>query len=540
MSPGHLGLLLTAVLGVVPAQAAPAIVVRTTEGVISGTTTEDGAVRIFKGIPYARPPVGQLRWRAPEPPGSWADTRTATEYGPNCYQSAPRTGDSVATVLFFTPAAPMSEDCLYLNIWSPGAPDPHLSPVMVWIPGGGFHGGSAAGPLYVGEQLARQGIVLVSLNYRVSRLGFLSSPELSAEAPYHSSGNYGLLDQVAALRWIQHNIRRFGGDPGKVTLFGQSAGAYSVNYLLASTLARGLFARAIGESGGAFAPAVQGSLLGKTLQPLAQAQNSGTRLAQALGVSTLTQLRATSAANIMAVPQADRYEGQWPILDGYVLEKSVAEVFAAGHQIDVPTLSGSTADEGTIFPSVHTLPDFLSFARVHFGPRAGEFLTLYPAHDGESARNAAETAFRDYLAGWEDWSWANAQSKTGRAPVYYYYFTRVPPAPGAEDFVENRGSRLGAFHGAELPYVFGTLYPTTWAWTPQDQDFSRLLRRYWVNFARSGNPNGPGLPAWPAFSTRAPRAMTFGETAAAAAAPNQPLYRFWDVYSNSWNGSNTP
>ncbi len=509
---------------------------------LSGTSTEDGAIQIFKGIPYAQPPVGNLRWQAPQPGTHWAGTLQAKAYGPNCYQAAPKEGDSIANILFFTPAAPMSEDCLYLNIWSAApssaAPSKERSrPVMVWIPGGGFRAGSAADPLYDGTHLARHGIVLVSVSYRVSRFGFLASPDLTAESAQRSSGNYGLLDQIAALRWVQRNIRAFGGDPGNVTIFGQSAGAYSVNYLVASPLARGLFARAIGESGGAFAPRVQGSLLGKTLQPLAEAENGGTRLEQALGVDSLAGLRAKSAAQIMAVPAADRYEAQWPILDGYVLPTGVADVFAAGQQNDVPTLTGSNADEGTIFPTARTLPELIGFAQKQFGPRATEFLRLYPAHDDESARSAAEAAFRDHLAAWENWRWANAQANTGKAPVYYYYFAHAPPAPREEQFVENRGSRLGAFHGSELPYVFGNFYPRGWAWTQKDRDLARLMSRYWVNFARSGNPNGPGLPAWPAFSSHAPRAMRFAETATVAAPPNQQLYSFWDAYSNSWNGS---
>jgi para-nitrobenzyl esterase len=507
-------------------------------GQIAGRASDDGAVRIYEGIPYVRPPVGDLRWRAPQPPAAWSGVRQTVGFGANCMQLDQAPGDSLFNALFYTPTGPKSEDCLYLNVWTTARPGGPKQPVMVWIPGGGFRAGSAAGEIYDGAALARQGVTVVSINYRVWKFGFLAHPQLTAESGHHASGNYGLMDQLAALRWVRRNIAAFGGNPAQVTIFGQSAGSYSVSYLVASPLAKGQFVRAIGESGAGFAPDAFGSVLGHTLQPLADAEQAGERLAQALGASSIAELRGKSAEEVMNAPPAVRNELSWAIQDGYVLPDSVAHIYAKGRQNNVPLLTGTNSDEGSLFPSQHTLAAYLARAHENFGPRFDDFLKLYPAHDDATARAASEAAFRDALAGWSNWRWAHAQAEahaqSGKAPVWYYYFSRHPPAPPDEVFTENLGARVGAYHGAELAYVFGNFYPTGWAWSPDDRRFSQVMSRYWVNFARTGNPNGPGLPEWPAFDARRPRQMVFDQTMRMAPVAHQPLYDFWDIYASDW------
>jgi para-nitrobenzyl esterase len=286
-------------------------------GAIVGAKSSDGAVRIYRGIPFAAPPTGDLRWRAPKALKPWNGELHADQFKPICMDLDQPKNNSLFTTLFFTPQRPKSEDCLYLNVWTSAAPGAH-EPVVVWIPGGGFRGGSASGPLYDGEKFARQGVVLVSINYRMGRFGFLAHPWLNAESKHHTSGNYGLMDEIAALQWVRHNVAQFGGDPAQITIFGQSAGGQSVNYLITSPLARGLFIRAIADSGAAFTP------------------KSGQQLSDELGAKTIPDLRRKSVDEIMNAPLANRYEGAWPMLDGYVLPDTVENIFARGAQADVP------------------------------------------------------------------------------------------------------------------------------------------------------------------------------------------------------------
>lgn len=509
-------------------------------GAIRGTKSSDDAVRIYKGIPFAAPPVGDLRWRAPRAVQPWHDVKQTTAFKPVCMQPDPLGGNSLFTTLFFTPSRPQSEDCLYLNVWSSAAPSAN-APVMVWIPGGGFRGGTASDPFYDGEALARRGVVVVSINYRLFRFGFLAHPALTAESQDHASGNYGLMDQIAALRWVRANIRQFGGDPGKVTIFGQSAGGYSVVYLIASPLAKGVFQRAISESGGGFTPNRVGSLLGHSLQSLSSAEQVGEALGKELGAPSVEALRKVAAEKIMSAPLADRYDGALPIVDGYVLPDTVQNIFARGAQNDVPAIIGSNANEGSLFPSLHTLRAFRDFARTHFGADADAFLKLYPAHDDDTATLASQTANRETLAAWGTWKWARVQGAAGKSPVYYYYFSRKPPAPAAERFVEGLGAKAGAYHGAEIAYVFGHFYPASWAWSADDRAYSRKIQDYWVNFAKTGNPSGPDLPAWPAFDPNDPKAMTFGpEKIHLGPVVNRSFYDFWDRYDQRWDSKQAP
>jgi para-nitrobenzyl esterase len=502
-------------------------------GLISGTVAD--GVQAYKGIPYARPPVGDLRWRPPQPVVPWGGTLIADEFSPICVQPDPLGGHSIFTRLFFTPIEPRSEDCLYLNVWTT-AQAGDKRPVMVWIPGGGFVGGSSAGKIYDGAELAKKGVVLVSINYRVWKFGFLATPELSKESERHVSGNYGLLDQIAALQWVKQNIAAFGGDPGNVTIFGQSAGSSSATFLMASPLAKGLFHRAIGESGGAFAAPVAGSPLGRTLQTLADAEAVGSKLMAALKVASLAEMRQKTPWEILAIPSANRFESSVPINDGYVMPGTTDEIFAGHRQNDVPLLLGSNSDEGSNFPTMKTLASFREDARQTLGSFADEFLRVYQANDDRQASQASALAVRDMRISWPNLQWAKAQARSGQSKVFFYYFWHAPPAPPQEHYVENLGKDLGSYHGAELAYVFGNFVPREWAWTETDRDFARIVSRYWVNFAATGDPNGPGLPEWPVFDPETDSVLYFDKTIARGPIPNQNYYAFWNAFAAGWKG----
>src|SRR5262245_29608876 len=498
-------LMLGLLAAMAPAKADP---IKTSGGLVSGVVVSNGAVRAYKGIPFAKPPVGDLRWRAPQPTEPWTGTLVADKFGPSCMQPDPTPGHSIFTRIFYTPIKPKSEDCLYLNIWT-AASVGEKRPVMVWIPGGGFRGGSSSVEIYDGAELAKKGVVLVSVNYRLWKFGFLALPELSTESERHASGNYGLLDQIAALQWVKENIAAFGGNPDNVTIFGQSAGSVAANFLMMSPLAKGLFHRVIGESGGAFAPAVSGSpalrgLFISWLQSLPDAEAVGSKLMTALKVSNLAELRQKSAEEILAVPSATRFESAIPILDRYVLPATADEIFAAGRQNDVPLLLGSTADEGSNFPVIRAVATFREDARNTLGPLADAFLGVYEANDDAQAARTSAAATRDLRLAWPTLQWARAQAHTGHSKVFYYYFAHHPPAPPEERFVENLGKDLGAYHGAELAYVFGNFVPPDWPWTGTDRELARTISQYWVNFATNGDPNASGLPQWPrSIRTRA-------------------------------------
>ena len=514
--------------GDLPAQADP---IQVSGGLVSGVAA--GGVQTYKGIPYAKPPVGDLRWRAPQSVAPWNGILVADHFSPICVQPDPLGGHSFFTRLFFNPIEPRSEDCLYLNVWTTATAG-DKRPVMVWIPGGGFVGGSAAGEIYDGAEFAKKGVVLVSINYRVWKFGFLASPDLSKESDHHVSGNYGLLDQIAALQWVKQNIAAFGGDPGNVTIFGQSAGSSSTTFLMASPLAKGLFQRAIGESGGAFAAPVAGSPLGRTLQTLPEAEASGTKLMAALKVTSLAEMRQKTPWEILAIPSSNRFESSVPINDGYVMPGTTDQIFAEHRQNDVPLLLGSTADEGSNFPVIRTLPAFREDARKTFGPFADAFLGVYEANDDAQAAAVSAAATRDRLLAWPTLQWARAQAHTGHSKVFYYYFAHHPPAPPEERFVENLGKELGAYHGAELPYVFGNFVPPEWPWTGTDRELAQTVSQYWVNFAMRGDPNAPGLPQWPAFDPNASSVLNIDKTITPGPTPNPKSIALWDTFAAKW------
>jgi para-nitrobenzyl esterase len=408
--------------------------------------------------------------------------------------------------------------------------------VMVWIHGGSFLTGAGSQPSYDGTRLAERGVVLVTINYRMGVFGYMAHPELSAESPNHTSGNYALLDQMAALRWVRENIAAFGGDPRNVTAFGESAGASSIAYLMASPLAKGLFHRVIGESGGAFAPAMPGSPLGRTQLTLADAEATGMKLMAALKAASLADLRKKTTDEILASPSEDRFESSLPIRDGYVVTSSMQDVFIGGRQNDVPLLIGSNSDEGSNFPHERTLAAFKEDARKTLGPFADEFLDIYKAGNDAEARQASEAAVRDLRINWSTLQWAKTQASNGKSKVFYYYFRHYPPAPPDEPYVENLGKDLGAYHGAELAYVFGTFVPQEWRWTDADRGLEKIISQYWVNFATNGDPNGPGLPTWPAYVPGTDTVLHVDKTITSGPLPNQTYYAFWDRFAAAWKG----
>jgi para-nitrobenzyl esterase len=460
--------------------------VKTESGIVEGK--QAGAVRVFLGIPYAAPPVGELRWKPPAPPAKWTGVRKAAEFGAHCLQG-PIYGD----MTFNDPGG--SEDCLSLNVWTPAKNSEAKLPVMVWIHGGGFVAGATSEGRQDGEQLARQGVVVVSMNYRLGIFGFLVHPDLAKESGRNSAGNYGLLDQVAALAWVHQNIAAFGGDPANVTIFGESAGSFSVSAQMASPLAKGLFERAIGESGAAF------SSSGLAFDPLAVREEKDSKLTSStFGVQTIAELRALPAQKLLDAfgkpgPNAFAFG---PDVDGYFLPEAVPAIFAAGKQNDVPLLAGWNHDEGSfevVFnPQKPTVDSMKATARKEFGEKAAEFLRLYPADTDAQALRSMEDFAGDRFIAWSTWRWMEAQNTTGKQPVYRFRFDLGPPA-------DAKGPQLGAFHSSEIEYVFGQLDSRAHVeWRPSDRQLSAQMQKYWANFARSGDPNGEGLAKWPVYA----------------------------------------
>ena len=455
-------------------------------GVLEGK--EQGSVRAFLGIPYAAAPVGELRWKPPLPAAGWDGVRMAREFGPRPMQPT-----VYKDMVFRDPGC--SEDCLSLNVWTPSKNAKAKLPVMVWIFGGGFLAGGTSEQRQDGVHLAERGVVVVTMNYRLGVFGFFAHPELIRESSHHAAGNYGLMDQLAALQWVHDNIASFGGDPANVTLFGESAGSFSVSAQMASPLAKGLFQKAIGESGGAF---FSGGL------PQEPAGAYAAKLAESVGkrtgARTLAELRAMPAQALLDAVSRPSGSGnglRFSLdVDGYFLPEAVSALFAEGKQNDVPLLAGWNRDEGGL-PSANgadAIERMRKTAGDEFGKEAGEFLRLYPsATEQEAPRSAADFAGDRFIA-FSTWAWIDSQARTGGQPVFRYHFDRAPP----NNFY---GKKTGAYHSADILYVFGSFdaQPQV-SWTPVDREVSALMQSYWTNFARTADPNGPGLPGWPAYS----------------------------------------
>jgi para-nitrobenzyl esterase len=489
-------------------------------GLIAGKTLTSG-VRAYFGVPFAAPPVRRNRWREPQPVSPWTGVYNADRFAPECIQPL---RSSHANHYFGE--EPTSEDCLYLNIWAPPGVGAGKRPVVVWIYGGGFGIGSSSMANYAGESLAKKGVVYVGLNYRVGPFGFLAHPALTAESPRHASGNYGLLDQLAALRWIQRNIAGFGGDPGNVTIVGQSAGAMSVSALQASPLGKGLFRKVVGMSGSLLAPP---GLFG-TVTPLASAEQAGLRLQALLKVDSLDALRAVPADRVLQAGQ--QIGGYGLVIDGWALPAQPSRLFADGRQSDTPILIGFTRDESfSPISQAHTLADYRAEAQRLYGQRAEDFLKLYPAANDAEVRSAATIAGRDGSVAMAQHSWAEAQAATGKAPVYAYMFSRVQPyAPGIT-FLDHDPATVGAYHAGDIPYWLQTLdslnlFRTTRNWTTLDRDLADRMSNAIVAFAERGEPRGPGLD-WPKYDAHSQRIIEFGDQVRAITWPDHEKLSFF-------------
>ena len=466
------------------AGSAPSVKIDT--GKLEGKT--DGPISAFLGIPFAKPPVGDLRWKPPVRPAKWKGVRKATEFGSRCMQGA-----IYSDMIFRDPG--INEDCLYLNVWTPAklGKSKDKLPVMVWIYGGGFSAGATSEPRQDGTNLAKEGVVVVSMNYRLGIFGFFAHPELAKENSHNATGNYGLMDQSAALEWVKRNIAKFGGDPGNVTIFGESAGSFSVSEQMASPVSKELFQKAIGESGGSFASR---ALPFRTKDESAEADAEFAK--EHLNADTLAALRALPAQKLLDAQMATKELRFAPNIDGYFLPESPEAIFAAGKQSDVPLLAGWNRDEGSFaLPKDNNYAaDLKDIAAKDFSGKSDEFLKLYPADDDKQARRSIEDYEGDRFIAFSTWRWIEAQSKTGKSPIYRYRFDMDHPKD------PKRGpEEAGAYHSAEIEFVFGALDSENWiSWRPEDHRLTELIRKYWSNFAKNGDPSGTGLPNWPKYN----------------------------------------
>jgi para-nitrobenzyl esterase len=514
-------------LALAAASGLAAAQVKTEGGALVGEPAAAPGVAAYKGIPYAAPPVGPLRWKAPQPAAPWKGRRKADAFGHRCPQNR------IYDDMIFRDEP--SEDCLYLNVWAPvkakGAP------VMVWIHGGGFVTGSASEPRQDGGKLAAKGVVVVGINYRLGVFGFFAHPELTRESGRNASGNQGLLDQVAALQWVKRNIAAFGGDPGNVTIFGESAGSFAVSAHMASPLSRGLFHRAIGESGAFFTAGDQAM----APKGLAASEQAGAQFASEQGAPTLAALRAKPAAELLKAasgPAAFRFG---PNLDGALLPQAAYDVFAAGGQSHVPLLAGWNADEiraaVTLNPNKPTVASFGEQVRQRFGAHADAVLKAYAAATDAEALESSASLLNDTFIGYATWKWIEMHEVTGGSPVYRFSFDRDIPLPPNHTVNGRPVTReeTGARHAGEIEYVFGTLdsVPKV-VWDPQDRALSEQMMGYWTNFARSGDPNGPGLPAWPRYGAKDGYAVLhLGDATRSAPDTLRPRYQALDAYTDT-------
>jgi para-nitrobenzyl esterase len=503
--------------------------VKTANGIVNGTLGEDGTIRIYRGIPFAAPPVGDLRWREPQPAANWTGVRDGSEFASRCMQTR-----VYADMVFRSKDT--SEDCLYLNVWTPKNTGGKKLGVMLWFFGGGFVSGSSDEFRYDGEALAKKGVIIVTCNYRVGIFGYYSHPDLTKESAHHASGNYAFLDQVAALDWVVKNIAAFGGDPKNITIGGESAGSFSVSAQMASPLAIGKFQKALGESGAFFS---NGSSPLRT-PTLVKSEEAGAKYAASLGANSIADMRAIPAQKLLEETAAqgskpDAYH-PGPNIDGYFLTASPTDVFAAGKQAHVPLLAGWNRDEvkmAVLFnPKKPTPQSFADDAKAKYGDAAPEFLKLYPASTDAEALQSAYSLVSDNFIIFSTWKWINAQAETAKAPVYHYIFEEVPATkPGSTiGPAKIPASEVGARHAGEIEYVFGTLTWEALPWTPADFKVSDLMTSYWANFIAKGDPNGAGLPKWPRYDA-ADKFQTMhlvDDSSAAAPEANRARYIFMD------------
>jgi para-nitrobenzyl esterase len=490
--------------------------VKSTGGQLQGVVVE--GVASFKGIPFAAPPVGDLRWKAPRPAKDWNGIKKADTYAPGCMQN-PGMSKTMGS------SANISEDCLYLNVWTAAKTAGEKRPVMVWIHGGAFVGGMTGTPMFDGTKFAQKGVVLVSIAYRLGVFGFMAHPELSRESG-KGSGTYGIQDMIAGLQWVKNNIARFGGDPSCVTIFGESAGGIAVGMLSAAPPAKGLFQRAISESGGSFAPPrIADEAAGQNVSALKLGESVGESFLKKLGAADIKAARALSAEQIQKATGSEMGEGLrfWPVADGNILPGDPYGLYEKGRFNDTPVLIGTNSNEGGLFMRKPvTAAAFEKQIRSGYGDRADVILSAYPhSTDAEAARSSADV-FREFAFAWPTWAWARMQSQKGKGKAFVYYFDHRTPA-----------SPDGANHGAEISYVFGSFRGPGGTPSPEDLALSDLIRSYWINFARTGDPNGSGLPQWPAFTEKDQKVMFFNTGASAKPIPNLEKLKAFDAYY-SW------
>jgi para-nitrobenzyl esterase len=512
--------------------------IKIANGTLEGISDMSSGVRSFKGIPFAEPPVGDLRWKPPQPVKNWQGVRKADKFGPRCMQRA------IFGDMNFRSNG-MSEDCLYLNVWTPTKTGNEKLPVLVYFFGGGFMAGDGSEPRYDGESMARKGIVAITVNYRLGVFGFFAHPELTKESPHRASGNYALLDQHAALKWVQQNIAAFGGDQKRVTIAGESAGSIAVSAQMASPLSKSLIAGAIGESG-----SIMGAL---SAIPLAEAEQNGVKFAASLGTGdapSLAALRAMPAEQLLeatAKPGLPRFA---PCVDGYFFPKSPFEIYAAGQQAHVPLLAGSNSEEMGYFAILGrekpAVENYRKALERLYGEKAEEVFKLYPASNETEVMDAAQDLAGDRFISFSTWKWVDLATKTGGKPTYYYLYARPRPpmrpemgnaqpglaggvVRGQQAAANPRPPARGAVHSAEIEYAMGNLDSNkVYAWTPDDYKVSRVMQEYFANFIKTGNPNGARLPNWPKFE--AGQRMIIDVNTRAEAEKVRVRYQFLDQF----------
>ena len=503
-------------------QTTPSTVVKINGGLVEGTF--ENGITIYRGIPFAAPPVGDLRWRPPQPVKNWEGILKADTFAPACPQQP-----GVLTTGFTKYG--FSEDCLYLNVWKPNETSDKKLPVMVWIHGGGFTSGSASGDFTTGEKLAKKGVILINISYRLGVLGFLAHPELTAESENNVSGNYGLLDQIAGLKWVQQNIESFGGDPYNVTIFGQSAGGISVSILAASPLAKGLFQRVICMSGGSFYPASVKKDPENSIQLLKGAEMSGVEFTKRMGANSIKELRTKEPEKFLGDPMSS-IGGVFPIIDKYVITDDQYKLYKEGKFSDVPVMIGSTSDEGSLFTLIAKPNEYVESTHKRFGYLAAKVLSLYPEGTDDITKRSLADLSRDLTFGWPTYSWATLQTKTGRSAVYVYYFDQIQPTSMLTTLLKSNK----AFHGSDCFYAFGSLEQYEQIiktnYTDEDQRLSETIMNYWTNFAKHGNPNGNELPVWPVYQQGKPTVMYLKSDLKTGPYPNlEKIMMIDDYYS---------
>lgn len=490
--------------------------VEVTGGTIEGI--EQDGIFTYKGIPFAAPPVGDLRWKAPAPVQPWTGVKKADAFACACMQAANAMGNT----------APVNEDCLYINVWTPAKMTDEKLPVIYWVHGGGYSGGSTSTPMYDGTGFAKKGVVLVSAAYRLGPFGFLAHPELSNESG-KGSGAYGMLDMIEGLKWTKENIVKFGGDPSNVTIFGHSAGGAAISLLAATPLTKGLFHRAICMSGGSFTPLQTSKQtgIGLGIPALKLAEQNGEEFLKELGVADIKAARALSAEDIQKKLTGGMGGMRFrPAADGYVISNDLYSLYEAGNFNYTPILLGHTSDEmGSFGPTQNITPEkFEKQINDQYGPNANAILAAYPHSTDAEATRSSKDIRNDSAFSWNTWTWSRLQSQKGKNKAFQYYFDYHPDNPDG-----------GSGHGSDVPYAFQTLGGPT-APKAEDLKLSDMISTYWINFAKSGDPNGPGLPEWPAFSGDDSKVMVFDTNPSARPLPILNRLKVIDAYFSGLRG----